>query len=151
MKISCRRRSRYIVRTYRIQEVVAVPVPCGEQFGSVALPFGPGIAVREWGVNSEHCNRDGKKSYSSRPTNGRVLLQAEFTESVAYEVKHLAQGHNGEIECWKVMVQKELAGHQIEWEVVEGPAENAHADFIIEALEGDVLVVAEATLPSKYS
>jgi hypothetical protein len=34
---------------------------------------------------------------------------------------------------------------------VEGPSKNAHADLVIESLEGDVVVIAETTLPSDDS
>jgi hypothetical protein len=49
------------------------------------------------------------------------------------------------------VVQEQLTRHQVEGKVVESPAKNAHTDFIIEALEGDIVVIAEATLPSKNS
>lgn len=49
------------------------------------------------------------------------------------------------------MMQEELTGHQVEWEVVEGPAEDRHANFIIEAFEVDIIIVAVASLPSDDS
>lgn len=45
-------------------------------------------------------------------------------------------------------MQEELTRHQIEWEVMECPSENGLAQFIIEALEIDVFVIAAAALPT---
>jgi hypothetical protein len=47
------------------------------------------------------------------------------------------------------MVQEELSGHEVEWEVVESPSEERHADFVVETLEVDVGIVAEPTLPAQ--
>jgi len=49
------------------------------------------------------------------------------------------------------VVEEELAGHEEEGEVVECPAENEGADFIVESLERNVLVVSTTSLPSKNS
>jgi hypothetical protein len=49
------------------------------------------------------------------------------------------------------VVQEQLTRHQVEGEVVESPAKDAHTDLVIEALEGDIVVIAEATLPSNDS
>lgn len=47
------------------------------------------------------------------------------------------------------MVQEELALHEEEGEVVEGPAKNGHANLIVEALERSLGVVTATTLPAQ--
>ena len=49
------------------------------------------------------------------------------------------------------MVQEQLTCHQEEGEVVESPAKEAHTNFVVEALESDVVVITVAALPSKNS
>lgn len=80
-----------------------------------------------------------------------VFLQAQAIESVAREVVDLAKCENGEVESGQVMMQEELTSHQEEREIVEEPAKNAGANFVVEALESDVVVITEATLPSDDS
>lgn len=47
------------------------------------------------------------------------------------------------------MVKEKLTFHQVEWEVVEGPAKYCRADLVIETLEGDVAVIVAAALPTQ--
>ena len=49
------------------------------------------------------------------------------------------------------MVQKELSLHEIEWEVMERPSQNGCTDLVVEALEGDAVVVTTRPLPSEDS
>ena len=49
------------------------------------------------------------------------------------------------------MVQEQLACHEVEWEVMKSPSQDGHTDFVVEALEGDIVVVTETTLPSEDS
>jgi hypothetical protein len=82
-------------------------------------------------------------------TNSRILLDAEDAEAVADEVENLAKRKDSEVESREVVMQEKLAGHQVEGEVVECPSKDAHTDFVVETLEGNVAVVTVATLPSK--
>lgn len=134
--------------TYRVEEVVAVPVPSVEQLGSAALAFSPCIAVCERCVDSKDGDGHSKETNGYHLSNSRVLLQAESIEAVACEVVHLTERKDGKVERWQVVVQEQLTSHQVEGEVVERPAKNTHAHFIVETLESDVVVVSEAALPS---
>lgn len=49
------------------------------------------------------------------------------------------------------MVQEQLTCHEVEGEVVESPAEDAHANLIVKALESDIVIVSVAALPSENS
>lgn len=49
------------------------------------------------------------------------------------------------------MVKEQLTLHQVEGEVVQSPAEHRGTDFVVESLEGGVLVIATASLPSENS
>ena len=63
----------------------------------------------------------------------------------------LTESQDGEEESREVVVQEELALHQEEWEVVEGPSENKSADLVVETLEWHVVEVLVAALPSQES
>lgn len=48
-------------------------------------------------------------------------------------------------------MKEQLTLHQVEGEVVQSPAEHRGTDFVVESLEGGVLVIATASLPSENS
>lgn len=47
------------------------------------------------------------------------------------------------------MVQEQLTIHEVEWEVVESPAQNRGADLVVESLERGVGVIVAAALPAE--
>jgi len=49
------------------------------------------------------------------------------------------------------VVQEQLALHEEEWEVVEGPTKDVSADLVVKSLEGWVVVVVAVALPSEDS
>jgi hypothetical protein len=135
--------------THCIKEVVAVPVPCLEQLHAVALALGPLITIRERCVDSENSDSNSKNADSCCLADDGGPLDAENIEAVAHKVVHLTEGHDSEVKRGEVVVQEQLTGHKVEREVVERPSQDRHTNFIVEALEVDVVVVAEATLPAE--
>ena len=138
-----------IVVAYRCVEGIAVPVPGVEKLHALALVLCPGVAVSKRGIQSEDRNREGKEKHCCALSNCRVFLETKSAESIADEVIHLAQCQDGEIECWEIMVQEKLAGHEVEGKIVERPSENRHAHLIVETFEGYIGIIAISTLPSE--
>lgn len=135
-------------RTYRVKEIVAVPIPSAKQLCRVALILSPCIAIGERRIDGENRNSNGKEADSCSLADSWVLPQTQSAEPVARKIIHLTERENGEIESGQVVMQEQLTRHQEEGEVMEGPSENAHTHFVIEALEGDIIVITEAALPS---
>lgn len=99
-----KKRSASKVVAYRVKEIVAVPVPSLKKLDAVALGLSPGVTIRERSVDGEDCDGDSKDTNSCRLTNGWGLLKAEDVKSVAYEVVHLAEGHDGKVKRREIMV-----------------------------------------------
>ena len=86
-------------------------VPSLQPFGILAFRLRPGIAV---GKRTEvHEIPDGDDDQSCRD------LQSDFgTQCRGQEIKNCAREQDGEIKCREIMVEKELALHEEEWEVM---------------------------------
>jgi hypothetical protein len=134
--------------TYRSREVVAVPVPSVEQLDAVALVSCPLVSVSKRRIHREDCYRNGQESNSSGLADRGVLLEAKTVETVGDKVVHLTEGENSKVEGWKVVMQEQLTGHEVEGEVVEGPSKKGHANLVVEALKGDIGVVTVSALPT---
>ncbi len=119
-----------------------------EQLDLIALGLRPGVAVGERREERECGDRQGEEGDSASPVDDRVLLDAKVGNSRGGEIEHLAEGQDSKIQGREIMVEEELALHEIEREVVEGPAEDGGADFVVEPLEGGAAVVIAAALPA---
>lgn len=53
------------------------------------------------------------------------------TERRGDEIEHRTRGKNGEIECWKVVVQEKLTLHEEERHIVESPAQHEESSEVI--------------------
>jgi len=83
----------------------------------------PGITVSKRSIELEDKDGQGQKGNCSGLADYRILLQTKTSETEGNKVKHLRKSHDGEIKSWEVMVKEELAGHEIEGKVMEGPSE----------------------------
>lgn len=132
-------------------EGVAIPIPFVEQLCRLALILGPGIAICKRSVHGENGDGRGQEDDSSSLSNDRALSKAKTGEAVRYEIVDLAKTHDGKVQSREVVMQEELTLHQVEREVVEEPAKQRHSNLVVEALERDIAVVLEATLPTNHS
>lgn len=79
------------------------------------------------------------------------MTQTKSRNAGSDEVVSLGKSDNGEVKGGEVVVQEELSLHEEERKPVKSPAENTGANFVVEALEGHVVVVSVSTLPSQDS
>ena len=133
---------------YLGKESVAIPVPSFKQLDLIAGRLGPWVAVGQGSVNSKSHNAERQEYYSTETAKDWVFTETNARYTSSDIVINLAQSHDREIESWEVVVQEELALHQVEREVMECPSQDHGTDFVIEALEDDVVVVLEASLPA---
>ena len=133
--------------TYVTVEGVAVEIPRSEQLHLVAGIPSPWVAIHKWGVESEHNNAKAQEDCHQSLADQRLRRKAQALDAVCEEVNFLAEDHNGEVKGGEIVVQEELARHEVEWEIVEEPAQNASANLVVKALERSVLVVTTASLP----
>jgi hypothetical protein len=137
----------YSGNAYSVVEVVAVPVPSVEELHLLALVLGPLVAVAERSVQAEDDDAGSEEDDKTGSADDGVLLDAEAGHTSSGKVPDLTQGDDREEQSWEVVVQEELTLHEEEGEVVEGPAEDGHADLVVETLKDGVAVVVAATLP----
>jgi len=145
--------SRYLRKktTHAIEESIAVPIPSAEQLDTVAFRLRPSIAVRQRGKKPEDDNGQGEKYRGASSVDEGALSQTDTGNSGSDEVKDLAESDDGKVQGGEVVMKEELTLHEIEWEVVECPAQHRGADLVIEAFESLVGIVAAAALPPKDS
>jgi hypothetical protein len=135
--------------TYVGVKGVAVEVPAAQQLGALAGGLGPGVSVNKGGVEGENSNTETKEGSHHSLSNNRLRCEAQALETVEDKVELLAEDHNGEVEGGEIVVQEELTGHKVEWEVMEEPSEYSGANLVVETLERNVLVVTTASLPAQ--
>ena len=135
--------------TYAIIEGVAVKVPGVEELHSLALALGPRATISDGREEAEDRSRENKESDSCNAVNGRVLTNTDTRNTSSNKVEELAESDNRKVECGEVMMKEELALHEIEREVVEGPAENRGTNLVIKSLESSVGVVIATSLPAE--
>lgn len=135
--------------TYRFMERLAVKVPRRQELDALALGLGPWATICKRSEEHEGDGRESEEGHGSNLVGNGSLLRAEARESGRGVVEDLAQGDDGKVQSGEVMVEEELALHQVEGEVVQSPAKNGDANLIVKALEGDaVRVVVAAALPA---
>jgi hypothetical protein len=108
--------------TYVGVKGVAVEIPSAQEFGTLAGGLGPGVSVNQGGVEGEDSNAETKEGGHHSLSDDRLRGETEALDSVEDKVKLLAEDHNGEVEGGEIVVQEELTGHEVEWEVVEEPS-----------------------------
>lgn len=133
--------------TYVVVERVAVKVPRIEQLDPLALALGPHVAICEGSIEHEHSSRDDEEANRRGLVDDRILADDGNRDTSRQEVEELAQRDNGKNQGWEVVMQEELALHQIEGEVVESPTQHRRSDLKIESFESCVGVVVAASLP----
>lgn len=135
--------------TNLVVESVAVKVPGRKELNPLALGLGPLVTVGQRLEQNKSTNGEGKERDCGDAVHDRALAEAEDRESGRQVVKHLAESNDSKVQGWEVVVKEELTLHQEEGEVVQGPAQNRRADFVVEALEAGRRVVIAASLPSQ--
>jgi len=136
-------------RTYAVVEIVAVPVPSLQEFDLVALILGPGVAIRQWSVKGEYDDTQSQEDNSTCLSDDRLVANTKGANAGSQKVVDLAKCDDGEVESWEVVVQEELSLHEEEREIVERPSKYSRTDLVVEAPEGDVVVVTAGSLPSQ--
>lgn len=132
---------------YGVVEVVAVPVPSVEELHLLALILGPLVTVAERRIQAEDDDAGSEEDNETGPADDGVLLDAEAGHACGGKVPDLTESDDCEEKSWEVVVQEELTLHEEEGEVVESPAQDRHANLVVETLEDSVAVVVAATLP----
>lgn len=135
--------------TYTVEEGIAVPVPCVVQLDSAALALGPSIAVSQGREKRECDGRDGQDGNSTRLVDNWVAPNTRQGESCGDKVIKLAESYDGKVQCREVVVQEELALHEVEGEIVKSPSKNRCTHFVVETLESGVIVVSKVALPAE--
>ena len=136
--------------THAIKESIAVPIPCAKQLHTVAFVLGPGISVCKRRQQGEYDRAEGQHSNSASLVDNGVLTNTGNGETGSGEVIDLAESHDSKVQRGEVMVQEKLSLHQVEGEIMEGPAQYCSANLVVKSLEDRVGVVAAATLPSEH-
>lgn len=138
-------------KTHGIIESVAIPIPLVEELHTSTVLLGPLVTIGEWSVESKDDNRECQEYGGCAHANDWLVLECQGANGDAAEVvvKDLCQCNDGEVESREVVVQEELALHEEEGKVVESPAKDDSADFVVKATEGEILVVIAAPLPSE--
>jgi hypothetical protein len=134
---------------YLGKESVTIPVPCFEQFGLLASRLSPWVAISQGGVNSKCHNGKCQKYNSPKTAKDRVLTETDARHTSCDIVVYLTQCHDREVKCWEIVMQEELALHQVEWEVMESPCQDHSTNFVVEALENWIVVILVSTLPAE--
>lgn len=130
-------------------ESVTGKVPRAHQANAFTGTHRPGVSVNKRGIDGEDCDAQNEEFRHDDAADHRFLPYDRQLDTVEDEIERLRQAHDGKVESRKIMVQEQLAGHQIEGEVVERPAEYCCAQFVVETFDIDVLVVVEAALPAE--
>jgi hypothetical protein len=96
-------------------------------------------------------DRDGqrKEGHSSDTIRNAPLAGVQDWHACCGIVEELAQGDDGKVQSREVVVQEQLALHQVEGEVVQRPAEHRSTKLVIEALESSVRVIVAVALPAE--
>ena len=134
--------------TYVGVEGVAVEIPGSEELHLVACVPSPRVSIYEWGVDGENQDTETEECCHQSLSDHGPGSKSQALDTVSDEVKLLAENHNGEVQGREIVVQEELASHEVEWEVVEEPSQDAGTNLIVKALEGNVVVVTTAALPA---
>lgn len=137
--------------TYILQKVIAVPIPSAKELDLLARCLGPWVAISERGVKAKCHDAESQEDDGAGGAYPLAGLETKAWNTRGDKVICLAEGQDGEVERWKVVVQEELALHQEEREVVEGPAEDEGADLVVETLKWDRVEILVAALPSQKS
>ena len=136
-------------RTYAIQEGIAIEIPSAEKLDSLAFSLGPRVTVGQRRVQPEDDHRQAKEQ------NGAYSVKNDFVlderNPGCHEVKDLAEGNNGEVQCREVMMQEELTLHKVEREIMESPSKNRGSNLIVKSLEDGISVIVAAALPAENS
>lgn len=137
--------------THRIVKSITIPIPSLKQLDPRTVLLSPIITVRKRSIKCKHRNTQRQEHRSSAHTRPRLVSKSESPNlhPREIEIEDLAKGDDGKVQSWEVMVQKQLALHEVKGEVVESPPQHSHADFVVETAESEVLVIATATLPSQ--
>lgn len=137
--------------THILKESVAVPVPSVEQLDALAFGFGPGVSVRQGRKEGENNTGKGQDSDGPDLVEDGVVAETGEGETSSHKIEDLAEGHDGKNQGGEVMVQEQLAGHEEERKVVQGPSENRSTNLVVKSLEVGVGVVLAASLPTDNS
>ena len=137
--------------THRIEESVAIVIPGVEQLEAIALLLRPHVAIGQRGIQSENDHAEDEEHNRRSPPDERLVLEGETANlgTVKVEVDELTQREDGKVQRREIMMQKELASHEVERKVVECPSEYGHAQFKIEASERGMFVIIEVALPAQ--
>lgn len=136
--------------THISMEGIAIEIPSLKELDTLASLLRPRIPVGQGSIKRE-CNDTGSQEcHDTSPSNSRSVPNAKWTSNpVGREVIDLAHRNDGKVQSRKVMMEEQLALHQVEWEVMEGPAQNRSTDLVVEAFEVDIVVVVEPPLPAE--
>ena len=129
----------------------AVEIPAIQQLDTLAYILCPRVSVDERGVESEGEDAETKEHCNQCFTDDRLGGQPKTPEPAGDEVKLLGEGNEGEVERGEVVMEEKLASHEVEWEVMECPSDDAGANFVIESLDVVVAVITAVSLPPKGS
>lgn len=136
---------------YLSKESVAIPIPGIEKLDLFASRLGPRVAIRKRRIHSESDNAERQEDNCTKLANEWAFAETNARNTSRNVVVSLAKCDYSKVESWEVMVQEELALHQVEWEIVKGPSQDRSTDFVVETLEDCIIVVLEPSLPAENS
>lgn len=106
-------------------ECVTIKVPTIKELHALTSTLCPWISVGQGSIKRKSNDTSSQESHNSSPSNGRSIPDSERTShSIRCKIVDLAHRDNGKVQGWEVMMEEELTLHEIEWEVVEGPAQH---------------------------
>ena len=136
--------------SYIGMECSAIKVPGLKELDLLTGGLSPGVAVRQRCVKSECDNAHSQESRNAGSSNCRSVPDSEWASCpVRCEIVDLTHSNDREVECWEVMMKKELTLHQIKGEVMECPTQDRSTNLVIKALEVDIIVILISSLPAK--
>lgn len=130
-------------------ESVAIEIPGIQELDLSAGVLRPGVAVDQRRVEREGENAGCEENTSQALADDGSRREAKTLDAARKEIEFLAKHDESEVKGREVVVKEQLAGHEVEREVVESPSQYAATDFVVESLEVDIAVVATASLPAK--
>lgn len=83
-----------------------VPIPSIEELDFLASALCPGVSVGQRRVQSKRHNAKTEENDGAGPSNRRILPKTEAADPVRGKVVDLTEGHDGEIQGWKVVVEE---------------------------------------------
>ena len=136
---------------YLSKEGVTIPVPSVKELHLLACRLCPWITICERRIKSKRNDAKSQKNDCSQTANQRIFTKANAGDTSCNVIIGLTKSDNGKVESREIMMQEQLALHQVEGKVVECPTKYRGTYFVVESFEYRIVVILESSLPPQNS